>query len=136
MHELGLLQAHEGEEQTFVQIYFHDPNDQVTGRQEIFPIFRLTSDPKIRVTSSRSAMRIRISESVKQSMGLSRKIRLGCQGCYRRPMDADSQYDLPSVNEVAVPIPGDGRVTEPRVIIIQGRDGQLKSISETHPVNV
>ena len=32
------------------------------------------------------------------------------------------QYDLPSTNEMAVVMAGDGIATEPRGIVIQGRD--------------
>lgn len=43
------------------------------------------------------------------------------------------RYNLPTADEVAVILPGDGETSQPRDIVLHRRDGALRTISDLHP---
>ncbi|KAK3804543.1 MAG: hypothetical protein JOS17DRAFT_693239, partial [Linnemannia elongata] len=137
VHELGSLRAREGEEPTFAQIYFHDPNDQVARRQAIFP--DALEEDRLRViqtmleTSNRFCRMYKNIREREAEHGPVEDIRIVLKAARETDGRRQRQYDLPSANEIAVLMPGDDTATEPRDIIIQGRDGHLERIKETHP---
>ena len=137
MHELGPLRAREGQEGGFAQIYFYDPNDQITRRQGIFSQInedRLREVQTILETSNRFCHVYKTIREREVEEGPVEELKIVLKDARETNGRRQRQYDLPSANEIAVLMPGDEAATEPRDIIIKGRDGFLKRINETHPV--
>ena len=137
VHEMGRLQAVEGQKPKFAQIFFYGPEEQAVRRNEIFggaldedrlAELQALLEEKNRFCQVYKNIREREADA---PPGDAHKIVLNAS---REPKGRkERQYDLPSAEEIAVLLPGDGTATEPRDIIIQGRDGYFQRINENHP---
>ena len=137
VHEMSTLWPVEGQPSKFTQIYFYDPDEQATQQAQVFDnILQQECLREIQTTQENSNRFCHLYKTIREheaeqgsTEGLTIVLKAAreVRGCRQR------QYDLPSANEVAVLLPGDGTATEPRDIHIEGQDGHLKSILDTHP---
>ncbi|KAK5805645.1 hypothetical protein F5H01DRAFT_268272, partial [Linnemannia elongata] len=138
VHEVGPLRAREGEKPTFAQIYFHDPNEQVARRQEIFPDVleegHLRDIQAALETSNRFCQAYKNIREREAEHGPIEDVKIVLKATRETDGRRQRQYDLPSANEVAVLLPGDDTAIERRDIVMQGRDGRLERIDEAHAV--
>lgn len=137
VHELGALRARGGQPPKFAQIYIHDPEEQIAHRRGIFPDLdegRLRDLQAILEETNLLCRQYKnIREREAEQGGPIQELRIVLEAAREANGRRMRQYDLPSANEVALLLPGNDVETAPRDIIIQGQDGRLMNVFDTHP---
>ena len=131
VHEMSTLRPAEGQPSKFAQIYFYDPDEQAARRAGFFDNTlqqeRLREIQAILEISNRFCHLYKTIREREAEQGSTEDLTIVLKAAREVKGRRQRQYDLPSANEVAVLLPGDGTATEPRDIRIEGRDGRLRA---------
>ncbi|XP_022831022.1 uncharacterized protein LOC111359654 [Spodoptera litura] len=128
-HLIGSLLPPAGQNPQFLQIYFISEADQLSLRANMAPTLKIDlinelqtvlNSHNIYVRSFKHSIELNNPESLKLIIHSDRTPQTEHQG----------RYNAPSINEVAVLLVDEDK--GPRDIVLHGRDGQLKRVSELH----
>lgn len=128
-HLIGSLLPPSGQNPQFLQIYFISDADQLSLRSSIAPTLKMDLIRELQTVLNNHNAYI---QSFKQNLELnsSDNLKLIIHSD-RTPQTAHrGRYNAPTVNEVAVLLVDEDK--GPRDIVLHGRDGQLKRVSELH----
>ncbi|CAH4036392.1 unnamed protein product [Pieris brassicae] len=128
-HLIGSLLPPSGQSPQFLQIYFISDADQLSLRSNMAPMLKLDFINELQTMLNSHNVYIR---SFKQSIESTspENLKLIIHADHTPQAEHRGRYNAPSVNEVAVLFVDEDK--GPRDIVLHGRDGQLKRVSELH----
>ncbi|XP_055918607.1 uncharacterized protein LOC129950708 [Eupeodes corollae] len=128
-HLIGSLLPPSGQIPQFLQIYFISDADQLSLRSNTAPMLKLNFINELQTMLNSHNVYIR---SFKHSIELNTpdSLKLIIYSDRTPHTEHRGRYNAPSINEVAVLLVDEDK--GPRDIVLHGRDGQLKRVSELH----
>ncbi|XP_055915855.1 uncharacterized protein LOC129948797 [Eupeodes corollae] len=128
-HLIGSLLPPSGQIPQFLQIYFISDADQLSLRSNTAPMLKLNLINELQTMLNSHNVYIR---SFKHSIELNTpdSLKLIIYSDRTPHTEHRGRYNAPSINEVAVLLVDEDK--GPRDIVLHGRDGQLKRVSELH----
>lgn len=124
-HLIGSILPPSSQNSQFLQIYFISDADQLSLRSNIAPTLNIDLINELQIALNSHNIYLR---SFKQNSSYNLKLTIHSD----RPMQIAHpvRYNAPAVNEVPVLLVDEEK--GPREIVLHGRDGQLKRVSELH----
>jgi hypothetical protein len=133
-HRVGSLLPSAGQQPSYAQLYIHDPHEALNQRMQRNPNLARATMEKLQNLLTRTHRYADIYQHAYERLAdhpdaaeVSLQITLDAQSDRRR-------YNLPTTDEVAVVLPGDGtQGGGKREIILHRRDGPLRRLTDANP---
>ncbi|GBP91732.1 hypothetical protein EVAR_92009_1 [Eumeta japonica] len=128
-HLIGSLLPPPGQNPQYLQVYFISDADQLSLRSNIAPTLKIDLINELQTALNSHNVYIRsFKQNIERNSSDNLKLIIHSD---RPPQTAHpGRYNAPAVNEVAVLLVDEEK--GPRDIVLHGRDGQLKRVSELH----
>jgi len=128
-HLIGSLLPPSGQNLQFLQFYFISDADHLSLRSNIAPTLNIDLIKKLQTALNSHSIYIRIfKQNLEQNSSDNLKLIIHSDRTIQTAQPG--RYNAPAVNEVAVLLVDEEK--GPRDIVLHGRDGQLKRVSELH----